>query len=141
MIPAPEMNEKAPDVVLAYYEGLSSINKKFEMNEKERLVIAQRPAIVSKVEQMMHNESVSNEELFQAVVQEATTDDTTTVQQQEMPQEEIQTPQVQEDTAHHMVQIPQEYNTDMGMMEPVGGVQMGWMTAATGEEHQQMGQH
>lgn len=108
LIPAPELNEKAPEVVLAYYEGLSSINKQFEIKEKERLAIALRPVIVSKVEHMMANEAMSNDDLFRAVVQEATTDTT---------DPETAAAPAQEETATHdnaaMVQIPQDYNTDM----------------------------
>lgn len=99
------MNEKLPDRVIAYYENLSPINKKFEIKEKERLAIALRPVIVSKVEQMMQSESVSNEELFRAVVEEATDNDETAA----------------------MVQIPQDYNNDLVQPSMEQGDDMNWV--------------
>lgn len=105
LIPGPEMNEKLPDRVIAYYENLSPINKQFEIKEKERLAIALRPVIVSKVEQMMQSESVSNEELFRAVVEEATDNDETAA----------------------MVQIPQDYNNDLVQPSMEQGDDMNWV--------------
>lgn len=68
-----------------------------------RLALALRPVIVSKVEQMMQSESVTNEELFQAVVHEATTEEG---QPQENPPSE---------DCGAMVEIPQDYGTGTDM--------------------------
>lgn len=117
-MPAVEMNIKEPDLVIAYYESLSPVNRKFEEKEKERIAMALRPVIVSKVEKMLHHETVSNEELFRAVVEEAIE-----TEDQQHPNDGTEEP-VQEDTSA-MVQIPQDYNTDMSMLVPDGD--MNWV--------------
>lgn len=116
------MNAREPELVIAYYESISPINRKFDEKEKERMAMALRPVIVSKVEKMMHSEAVSNEELFRAVVEEA------------IETEHPQFPNdgtgqavrlvVQEDESA-MVQIPQSYNTDMSML--VQDADMNWV--------------
>lgn len=120
IIPASEMAKHAPEEVIAYYERISPINKCFEEREKERLAMALRPVIVSKVEKMMHNESISSEQLFEAAVQEAITGEAVDQSQyldgggqEEVPHED---PSHQEDTAV-MVQIPEEYQSDLPMLD------------------------
>lgn len=118
LIPAPVLNERVPELVLNYYEGLSSINRRFDEKEKMRLAMALRPVIVSKVEQMMQSDSVTNEELFQAVVQEATNDE-----QEEVQQEEI----VPQEDCGAMVEIPQGQDYGGSDMPLIQQDDMNWV--------------
>lgn len=97
---AQEMNERVPEAVIAYYESISPINRQFDKKEKERLALALRPVIISKVEQMLNNEAISNDEIFRTVVQEATEGE-----------------EVAEESAA-MVQIPQEYEPNQSAALP-----------------------
>lgn len=103
LISGPEMNEKAPERVLEYYASISPINRRFETKEKERLALALRPTIVSKVEHMIQNESAGSDDLFRAIVQEAT---------EEEPIPATENPDTSTENSSAMVQIPPDFNTD-----------------------------
>lgn len=94
LVPASEINSLAPEVVIAYYEERSAITKRFEQKQKERLVAALRPSIISKLEHIPHPdlpESIQPDEseIFSPIIQE----------QQEA-----------------MVRIPQDFNTDIPLI-------------------------